>query len=346
MSTSVWDQAAASSNGGQPSTAGPSVWDQAATSKTGDTVAAPVSAPGYASGNYSAKPPAGNVPDVAEVTSGMAEDKSNAIKTTAGVAGGLLAAPAVLAGGEAALPVAEAAGSLASRVLSHPLVRTALTNPQKIGGGVVGLGESVNIARKALKGETPSLQDLGQLILAFGLMGVGGGAAEAAPEAEVTPEAETAAPEAAEAAPKAAPSAKPVTAADVEKQINDALGGKGLEPNTPLRAQTNLGKAAAATAEPTALPKGFTASDSSAIKGYRYDGDAEQLTTIDRKTGTVYTHAEVSPSEFEKFENADSQGKFWNTNIRANHALVLKNGLPFRPAGSQGALRNILAGGE
>jgi hypothetical protein len=160
------------------------------------------------------------------------------------------------------------------------------------------------------------------------------------------PEAETAAPEAAEAAPKASPSAKPVTAADVEKQINDALGGKGLEPNTPLRAQTNLGKAAAATAEPTALPKGFTASDSSAIKGYRYDGDAEQLTTIDRKTGTVYTHAEVSPSEFEKFENADSQGKFWNTNIRANHALVLKNGLPFRPAGSQNALRNILAGGE
>lgn len=114
----------------------------------------------------------------------------------------------------------------------------------------------------------------------------------------------------------------------IEAKLNDALGGKPLQPNVPLRSQIP------AKAVPTAassLPEGFTPVNSSAIKGYKYDPDAQQLTTISN-TGQQYTHAEVTPDEFKAFQDADSKGKAWNT-IRQNHVLTQKNGRPVVPGG-------------
>jgi hypothetical protein len=114
---------------------------------------------------------------------------------------------------------------------------------------------------------------------------------------------------------------------NLEDAVRKALGGRPLEQNVPLRSQ--------GTAEPAPkgqeLPEGFTPSKSGMVKAYRYDPDAGELTTIDRKTGQSYTHAQVSPEEFKKFESSDSHGKAWNE-LNRDHVIVRKNGVPTKPA--------------
>lgn len=149
-------------------------------------------------------------------------------------------------------------------------------------------------------------------------------AATAAPAAE-----EPAATPTAVAPAAAAPSAIPKKFApltDLEKQINDALGGKPLQRGVSLR---NQGKA-------NALPQGFTPVDSSALKGYKYDPASQEFSSV-TNNGQIYTHAEVTPEEVKAFEDADSQGKAWNT-IRQNHVLVKQNGLPVKPSGARSVM--------
>ena len=92
----------------------------------------------------------------------------------------------------------------------------------------------------------------------------------------------------------------------------------------------------AATSTPP-LPKDFIPAESSVLKGYKYDAAKQELTTI-TNDGQTYTHSEVNPEEFKQFVANDSTGKAFNT-IRANHVLTMKNGLPFKPVGSQSSLR-------
>ena len=172
--------------------------------------------------------------------------------------------------------------------------------------------------------------------------------AEPAPSI-LTPIESTAPAEAAKPAPQPTPKA---TLTNLEKQINDALGGKPLQRGAPIAnrpltnlqeqiresagtpAQTpkaplgNLSKQIAAAAHP--LPEGFTPVESSVVKGYKYDPESQQLTTI-TNSGQSYTHAEVTPEEFKTFEAAKSKGTAWNKQIRANHVQVEKNGQPTKP---------------
>lgn len=163
----------------------------------------------------------------------------------------------------------------------------------------------------------------------FGLPSrVTGGPATIPPEVEPPASAAPAAEEPAATPTAAAPTAAAPSAipkkfgplSDLEKQINDALGGRPLQKGVSLR---NQGK-------PNALPQGFTPVVSTALKGYKYDPAAQEFTAISNN-GQTYTHAEVTPEEAKAFEDADSQGKAWNT-LRQNHVLVKQNDVPVKPA--------------
>lgn len=100
---------------------------------------------------------------------------------------------------------------------------------------------------------------------------------------------------------------KKASPADLEKLLNESLGGKPLDKGTSLRSQVP-GNAPAAPS----LPEGFTPVKSSVLRGYKYDPATQQLESV-TNSGQHYVHGEVSPEQFEKFEAADSKGKAWNT---------------------------------
>jgi hypothetical protein len=140
---------------------------------------------------------------------------------------------------------------------------------------------------------------------------------------EREPETEAAAPET-----PATTLTKKASPADLEKALNDALGGKPLQKGIPLKNQ-NQSAAPAAAAK---LPEGFTPVDSSLLQGYKYDPEAREFSAI-LKNGQSYVHGDVSPEAAKAFEDADSQGSAWTKKIRQGpgHVLIEKNGEPVVP---------------
>lgn len=110
-----------------------------------------------------------------------------------------------------------------------------------------------------------------------------------------------------------------VTAKQLGQQLNDALGGKPLQKGVSLR---NQGKRAAPPAADTSLPAGFTADDSSALQGHKYDPETREFESI-TQSGQHYVHGDVTPEAAQAFEDADSKGRAWQ-DIRKNGTLVAK----------------------
>lgn len=111
--------------------------------------------------------------------------------------------------------------------------------------------------------------------------------------------------------------------------LNEGLGGKGLEPNVPLKNQGGV-----ITPKPAeGIPEGHTPVDSSALKSYKYDPATREFESV-TQNGQHYIHGDVAPEEAAKFEAADSKGKAW-ADIRKNGTLVAKvvNGkrIPVKP---------------
>jgi hypothetical protein len=103
------------------------------------------------------------------------------------------------------------------------------------------------------------------------------------------------------APPAAAPKANPAV---LEQQLNDALGGKPLQPGVSLRNQASAPKAT--------LPEGFTPVESSSLlKGYKYSPDTQEFDAV-LQNGQRFRHGEVTPEQFQAFEETDSKGKAWN----------------------------------
>lgn len=125
--------------------------------------------------------------------------------------------------------------------------------------------------------------------------------------------------------PQPAATLPPTSTANLGQTLNDALGGKPLQPKVPLREQM---KAVVPKANP--LPPGFTPVDSTVLKGYKYDAAAQEFTAI-TQNGQTYTHGEVTPDQVADFEKADSPGRAWTQVIRNNNTLVRKNGVPVKP---------------
>lgn len=116
-----------------------------------------------------------------------------------------------------------------------------------------------------------------------------------------------------ESLPVAAAPQTEAAPAKLDQLLSDALGGKKLEPNVPLKNQTAVTpttKPAAAAAK-SEIPAGFTPVKSSVLKAYKYNSATQEFDGI-TNTGQVYRHAEVTPDQFQKFESADSKGKAWN----------------------------------
>ncbi len=104
----------------------------------------------------------------------------------------------------------------------------------------------------------------------------------------------------------AAPAPK-ITQKAVEQQLNDALGGRPLQPGVPLRQQV-LTKS---PAEAPKLPQGFSPVDSSALKGFKYDPHTREFESI-TQGGQHYIYGDVDPDVAAKFEAADSKGTAWS----------------------------------
>jgi hypothetical protein len=98
--------------------------------------------------------------------------------------------------------------------------------------------------------------------------------------------------------------ATPISPVNVEKALNDALGGRPLQRGVPLRDQMKAG----GTATTAKLPEGFTPVDSTALKGFKYDPDAREFESI-TQGNQHYIHGDVSPEEAQAFTDAESKGK-------------------------------------
>jgi hypothetical protein len=135
-------------------------------------------------------------------------------------------------------------------------------------------------------------------------------------------------PFAGEETPPATQSAAPaktqptVTPKQVEQQLTQSLGGQPLQKNVPLRQQLPAAQKATAATAATKLPDGFTAVESSALRGYRYDPAAREFESI-TTDGRRYVHGDVSPEEAAAFEAADSKGKAWSQ-LKSQNPLVAK----------------------
>jgi hypothetical protein len=170
---------------------------------------------------------------------------------------------------------------------------------------------------KRLQGQPNELRKLPLKMVTAWLMSGGVPEGEAAaPEIAVDSAAEKAPALEKLATPEAAPAPK-VTPKILEQQLNDALGGKALQPNVPLRQQVPV----KGTAEGPKLPQGFTPVDSSALKGFKYDPQTREFETI-TQGGQRYVHGDVSPEDAQAFMDAESKGKAWQQ-IRGN-PLVAK----------------------
>ena len=151
------------------------------------------------------------------------------------------------------------------------------------------------------------------------------------------------------------------TLTNLKQQINDALGGKTkyeaaggkpLEPGVSLknqRPQTNLQQQINDAAEPAAkqtpkapqtnlqqqinnaanpLPDGFTATpESSALRGYKYDPDAQHFEVI-TNTGERFGRIGITPDQVEAFAKSESKGRAWPALKNAPGAIPTKNGAP------------------
>lgn len=137
-------------------------------------------------------------------------------------------------------------------------------------------------------------------------------------------------------ATQATPAAPAATPAKVEQALNESLGGQPLVRGVSLRNQPAAQAAAAGK-----LPAGFTPVDSTVLKGYKYDPQAQEFTAI-TNNGQSYTHGEVTPEQVAAFENADSQGSAWTKFIRNNNVLVKKNGVPVTPGTMGSESGNIM----
>jgi hypothetical protein len=119
--------------------------------------------------------------------------------------------------------------------------------------------------------------------------------------------------------PEAAPPAiaKPNTAPKaIQGQINDSLGGRGLQPGVKLRDQGKI------PPSPSAAISDLKPVDSTAVKAYKYDPVKREFTAAN-PDGQTFIHGDVSAEEAKAFDKASSKGKAWKV-IKDNHPLVGK----------------------
>ncbi len=112
--------------------------------------------------------------------------------------------------------------------------------------------------------------------------------------------------------------------------LDRSLGAKELDPKVPLKNQlnrvtpTSSSSAAPAVTASTSIPEGHTPVQSTALKSYKYDPDANEFhAKYGSADNTVHVFGDVSPDEAKAFEDAPSKGKAMQQ-IKSSHPLVAK----------------------
>ena len=234
-------------------------------------------------------------------------------KSLAAAGLGIGAAGAVVAG-PAAIPVIAKAGKEIIRTIPY-----------------VAAAEGINYARQNLPlGKyIPPGSELLPLLLA------GGRGSSPAAEAGAAEEAAT--------ATKATSTA--ATRQKLGDQLNQALdAAPPLKPNVPLRQQLS-----ATAPKVAAVPSGFTAAESTALKGYRYNPGARELEIV-TPNGGHYIYGDIDAQQAVDFANSESAGQAWNVIRQSGSPLVAKviNGkrIPVKPLVRSGSLSDLLTGGK
>lgn len=107
-----------------------------------------------------------------------------------------------------------------------------------------------------------------------------------------------------EAQPSAPSLAKPNLAKKLDTLLNDATGGKPLQPNVPLKDQLT----ASSPEAKSSAPEGYTPLDSSAVKSFKYDPEAHEL-HVNTPGGSGYVYGEVTPEQAADFESGKYLGQ-------------------------------------
>lgn len=107
-----------------------------------------------------------------------------------------------------------------------------------------------------------------------------------------------------ETQPAASSLAKPKLAKKLDTLLNDATGGKPLQPNVPLKNQLT----ASAPEAKSSTPEGYTPLDSSAVKSFKYDPEAHEL-HVNTPGGSGYVYGEVTPEQAADFESGKYLGQ-------------------------------------
>jgi KTSC domain len=253
-------------------------------------------------------------------------DIAGGIGTTLGAASNIMAAHYAPAATGA---VADAATAVPAKV--GELLDAAKQVTPKQAAQVVGAGTGAGLGHGALSIPGAYYGAKGAGSLAEGVLGKErANAPIITPKAPVNP---------------GAPAPKPPTIPDVTAKanniarlsqlLNDSMGGKGLEPNVPIKNQGGIITPQAS--ELTTLPEGHIPVDSSALKSYKYDPLTREFESV-TTNGSHYIHGDVDPAQVAQFEAADSKGRAWNE-LRKNSTLVAKvvNGkrVPVKPVISE-----------
>ena len=119
-----------------------------------------------------------------------------------------------------------------------------------------------------------------------------------------------------------------------QDQVGQGLGAKPLNPNLPIGRQ--LDTPALSSQISSGLPEGHTPANSSAVRSYKYDPQAQEFhANMTTGNGTTHVFGDVSPEEAQTFDQAESKGKAFQA-IKQNHPLVAKiiNGkrIPITPS--------------
>ena len=130
--------------------------------------------------------------------------------------------------------------------------------------------------------------------------------------------------------------------AKLSELLNQGLGGKGLEPNVPIKNQgavmtpgatevksnirSSRGFGGGGTSE---LPEPqqrnpAPSGESTAVGDFRYDPDAQEMHITSKGTNArTYVYGEVTPEQAQMFHAAESKGMAWKA-IRDNNPYVAK----------------------
>lgn len=119
--------------------------------------------------------------------------------------------------------------------------------------------------------------------------------------------------------------------------LNQGLGGKALESGVTLRNQLPALKPGQAGSIAESVAPGHTPVDSTALKSYKYDPQAQEFhVKMNSDPNKTYVFGGIEPEDVAKFEAADSKGKAFHAlknspGVQRTATIINGQRFPFKP---------------